>query len=136
MQFRSLPTAIDTDERRAVVRRLTDALYEYLTLDVTEMERHATMQAEARKPKMEDLVGLQDSIEQARMRLADAEVRLERAIADSPEAMEGTLRVQFGMMWIDPLTEHIKQLEVMLSKVQEQLEAVPQAPLGEGTIEG
>ena len=42
----------DTDERRAVVRRLTDALYDYLTLDVVEMERGVKMAAEqANRPQ-------------------------------------------------------------------------------------
>jgi len=120
--FSSRPATVDTDERRAVVRRLTDALYEYLTLDVTEVERRITFEAEARKPGMQDLVNLQETIEKLREQRESANEKVEQALEGLPKEMAGLAKVQVTSMLIDPIESQLKFFEGRLSELQAELE--------------
>ena len=132
--FASRPATVDTDERRAVVRRLTDALYEYLTLDVTEMERRVTFEAEARKPRMEDLVNLQEAIEKLREQREAANEKLEQALEALPKEMAGLAKVQVTSLLIDPIESQLKFCEGRLSELQKELETNESEAHDSGTI--
>jgi hypothetical protein len=132
--MRAQPATVDTDERRAVVRRLTDALYDYLTLDVTEMERHATMRQPTPESTMAGIMQLQERIEETREKLEAAQDKAEAALIGAPEGIEGMMRVQLDAVLIEPLKGQLQYLEQMLSERQKEMES--QSPLGEGTIEG
>ena len=108
---------VDTEQRKAVVRRLTDALYEYLTLDVAEMERGAAMapptSVKIYTPEMlvqatDDAAVLRDSIEKARAGLDSV-----------PDGMRGL----FEAGTIVPLEQQLHQMERYIQVVQKELEA-------------
>lgn len=112
---------IDTDEVRATVRRLTDALYDYLTLDITAAERavkQGQMQmigypmpppdfAEQLAKVVEDRDAMQDRIENTRA-----------TIEDAPEIMRGSLELTV----LRPLEDHLKAIEEHISFLQKRVE--------------
>src|SRR5271156_3056187 len=83
------PMGVDTDERRKVARALTDALYEYLTLPITEMERAYKAQAQFPRVTVEGIVHLQDEINKRRDVLAANREKMVEGLKGLPQGMEG-----------------------------------------------
>lgn len=107
----------DTEEVKAVVRRLTDALYDYLTLDVVGLERAATMpmpEPQYRAPTPEQLIEAQDQLQHLRDRLEEGE----EATADMPDLMASMFKV--GVLGV--LRDQIKEQEQYLSRMQAAME--------------
>ena len=117
----------DTDERRAVVRRLTDALYDYLTLDVVEMERGVKMAAEQAnrpqptyygpRPTAEMLVEASEGVESLRERVDAARAQLSNR--DAQDAL-GLALMEAGI--IGPMEEILREREKYLSQLQKRME--------------
>lgn len=118
----------DTDERRAVVRRLTDALYDYLTLDVVEMERGAKMRDEAMKrmadhpffgpkPSPEMLIEASVDVESLRERIETAKEQM----AQAGEKL-GPLAALMEAGIIGPMEEMLRSREKYLSELQKRME--------------
>lgn len=119
----------DTDERRAVVRRLTDALYDYLTLDVVEMERGVKMAAEQAnrpqptyygpRPTAEMLVEASEGVEILRERVDAARAQLSNR--DAQDAL-GPLLALMEAGIIGPMEEMLREREKYLSQLQKRME--------------
>jgi hypothetical protein len=127
VSFLSQPSRarIDTDERRAVLRKLTDALYDYLVLPITEMERAYLADQEARKGPsvtVEKIVHFQEEIEKQRDQLEENRGKVETALHGTPEGMEEIFRVQLEALLVTPLEAQIKGMEQYLSQMQAELE--------------
>lgn len=112
----------DTEEVKAVVRRLTDALYDYLTLDVVGLERAATMpMPEAPSyppPNPEKLIEAQEQLELMRNRLEEGKTALETQDQDLPEGLAVMFRV--GVLGV--LEDQIRAQESYLSRLQAAME--------------
>ena len=106
----------DTDDRRAVIRKLTDALYDYLTIELTELEEFSKKQADQQPsgtvpgftPEMlieasEGVNALKDRIEKAR-----------GGLAKMPDGMNDV----FEAAVVGPMEEQLRQAEAWLSKLQ------------------
>lgn len=110
---------VDTDERRAVVRRLTDALYDYLTLDVVEIERGMNAPAPALSvpvlPKDPDhFIKLSDQIEALETRLAEGR----RSLEDLP----GPIAEMFKLGVIGPLQDQLNSMREYRTRLQAEME--------------
>lgn len=105
------PGMIDTDEKRRVVRQLTDAIYQYLTMDCDMHERLA-------------LPSLPDPAEQLARAVDDRDImvsRLEKAreqMQDAPEIMHSSLE----MAIITPMEQNLQHQEDYISRLQKQME--------------
>ena len=117
---------IDTDERRAVARALTDALYEYLTLPITEMERAYKLQSEVPPMTVERIVEAQEQVEKIREALEEGRAKVETAMAGqmehAAEEVKGVIRLQLEALYVDPLANQLKAMEEWLSGMQAELE--------------
>ena len=114
-------SVVDTEERRTVVRKLTDALYDYLTLDVTEMERAVKMREEsmpkqvmAHGPTPEMLVEISDEIDGLRSRIEFSRAQL----SSLPSEMRGLMEAGI----IGPMEDQLHQREKYLSAMQKAME--------------
>jgi len=108
----SILLKIDTKRRREVVRRLTDALFEFLTLETDEME-----EAEAEKPKAptpEMLISVQQGIDAL-------ESQIEKAKASLVE-VPGMIRGAMETALVSPLEERLEQTRAYLSHLQKLME--------------
>lgn len=117
-----MPGIADTLERRAVVKRLTDALYEYLTLDCTEYERAASLAT----PRMAFVPrSMPDPAEQLakavenRDRTQERLQAMRRQLEDVPEVM----RTAVEMTMIGPLEDTLRGQEDWISELQKQIES-------------
>jgi|ERR1017187_5449342 hypothetical protein len=114
----------DTDEVRATVRKLTDALYEYLTLDVTAYERAAKAGQLPSYATMADLPKPPDPAEQLAKAVEERDriqARLDKAreqLLEVPEIMRAGLE----MAIIDPLQQNLESQERYVSLIQEAME--------------
>ena len=110
---------IDTDERRAVVRRLTDAIYDFLTLDVEEYERATKAGVIYSPPKRPDFAEqLAQAVEQ-RDQLQEHIVEMRRKLEDVPDVM----RTGIEMAMIDPIVQRLQDAERWIFEIQKQIEA-------------
>lgn len=116
------PARINTDERRAVARALTDALYDYLTLPIAEMERAYAQQSKTPRVTVEGVVRMQDEINRRRDELAANHEKVTVAIASVPQGMEEMVKLQLESILITPLEKEISGLETFLSQMQAELE--------------
>ena len=110
------------DERRAVAKALTDALYAYLTWPIAEMERAQRAQSNAPRFTVEGLVRMQGELEKRRTVLEANRDKLERVVADVPEGMKELAAAQIEAILIEPLEREIEGLESYISQVQAELE--------------
>ena len=116
---------IDTDERRKVARALTDALYEYLTLPITEMERAFKLQSEVPAMTVERIVQAQEQVERIREALEEGHGKVEAAMVglrNGPEEMQAIARIQLQTLYVDGLEAQLKSMEEWLSGMQAELE--------------
>lgn len=116
-----MPGITDTDEVRATVRKLTDALYEYLCLDITAYERAAkagmvpAYSTAAQVPDMGSMLAMAvDDRDRMQARLDAAFVQLEEV----PDVM----RTPIEMAVIDPLRHQIENQERFISELQKRME--------------
>ena len=112
------PGVIDTEERKQVYRRLTDALYDYLALPIVEMERAQSQSPQygpALTPEM--LIKAQESVEYIQSQMDAIEAIIEKVPS---EDVRGLMRV--GML---PMYEQqLRQAQEWLTHVQTGLENV------------
>ena len=124
--------------QRATIRRLTEALYDFLTLDYDDHEAEVieTNAKNRRGPVigMDNVMQVQDRLEKLRDQLETSKAKAEEAIEGMPEEMRPMARLQMEGLLITPIAQQIEFQESMLSALQKQMES--QSPLGEGTIEG
>jgi hypothetical protein len=121
---------VDTDERRAALRKLTDALYDYLALPITEMERGEAASQEARKTPsvtVEKMIHFQQEVENQRELLEENRGKVDQALAATPEDLRGMFRVQLEALLLSPLESQLKAMEAYLSQMQATLEDDSQA---------
>ena len=109
---------IDTDVRRAVIRRLTDALFDYLTMDITEMEAAEVFRQQqvAEQPnfQVQALIDATENIETLKARIK----QLRRNLDDVPEAMREVLNITV----ISPMEDQLRNAEQWQSKLQADIE--------------
>ena len=105
----------DTEEVKATIRRLTDALNDYLTMDVDAMERAATI-ARYQAPNPEMLVKAQEQLDMMRARLEDGRTALEHG--SLPDGVKAVFRA--GVL--GPLEDQIRVQETYLSNLQAAME--------------
>lgn len=126
MQAYPVPgSRIDTDERRAVARALTDALFNYLTLPITEMERAETIRLATPSVTVERIVQAQEQIDKVRDLLEDGRTKVETAMEglhNAPEEMQSIARIQLQALYVDPLENQLKSMEEWLSGMQAEFE--------------
>jgi hypothetical protein len=117
----SIPGLTDTDEVRAVTRKLTDALYDYLCLSVTAYERAAKagkIPAYASVAQMPDMGSILAKAVEDRDRLVG---RLETAL-NQLEDVPDVMKTGIEMCLIDPLKQQIESQERYISDLQKQME--------------
>ena len=118
----------DYSRQREIIRRLTDTLYDFLTVDLDEDEREAREQIEAQSvtsgpgPSLDKIVHFQEEIEKVRDQLEQNREKVEMAIRGVPEGMENMFRVQLESLLVSPLEAQIKGMESYLSQMQAELE--------------
>jgi hypothetical protein len=117
----SMPGITDTDEVRAVTRKLTDALYDYLCLSVTAYERAAKA---GKIPAYASVAQVPDAATQLAKAVEERDrmqARLDAAMAqldEVPEQMVAALR----MAVVDPMEAFLESQERYISDLQRQME--------------
>ena len=117
----------DTDQYRAVVRKLTDALYDYLTLEIDAYERMAKagmLPAYATAPKAESFEDQLIKAAGKRSEVFEKIVEAEEQIDASPELMRGGLT----LACLNPLKENLAYWEAEMSRLQALLEKEQEKP--------
>ena len=110
----------ETERRRAIVRRLTDALYDFLTADADEAEAEAAEEERLSAPygftREEQLVNATDALNRLQEQMEIAERGLEAL------PMEGLKDIMRATA-IAPLANQIAQQEEYISILQKALES-------------
>lgn len=116
---------IDTDRRRDRIRKLTEALYDYLTIELDEMEDAAKappppatfpagLHFPGGRPDPEELIRASDAVQTTRDRVS--------RMRESLESMPEQVRDMMVAGAIEPLEDLLKLQETWLSKLQEAME--------------
>jgi hypothetical protein len=117
----NMPGITDTDEVRATVRKLTDALYEYLCLDITAYERAAKagkVPAYSTASQVPDMGSMLAMAVEERDRM---QARLDTALVQLEEVPD-LMQTPIEMAVIDPLRHQIENQERFISELQSRME--------------
>jgi hypothetical protein len=116
---------VNTAVRRKAIRRLTDALYGFLTLDLDEMEAAAKAAAEMPPPSMADFqfpkyatTEMLVKATEERDALREQLEKTRAAMADAPEIMRGSMEAALVL----PLEAALRHQEENVSRIQKDLE--------------
>jgi hypothetical protein len=114
---------IDPDERRAVAKALTDALYNYLALPIAETERaYSLTNRPAPRVTLESVMEIQRKIEETRDQIEIAEQQLADSTAPIPEDFRAMMYNAMAQLTVTPLRNQVKGLEEYLSHLQAEME--------------
>jgi hypothetical protein len=100
---------IDIDKRKSVIRRLTDALYDFLTLGLDDARSQGF-----ENDKTAMLIQAKDAVEAMRQNIEQAEAGM--------DAVPEELRPMFKAGVIGPLRMQLQAAEKRLTEIQEDLE--------------
>lgn len=122
----ALPGMIDTDEVRATIRKLTDALFDYLTLDIVAYERAAKLHPAGMTRVQIPAYDIGDELKKAldrREELQERIAKVQQQIADSPEVMRNPLELTI----LQPFQDQLQFYEDEINRLQKRIEETQSA---------